>query len=133
VGQGFDTWKKGGVRQAALEAEVPELLAPAHVRGFFVATKHRRILGISTFNPLTYFRREYVVVATDTGLSIIRLKRPPIFRSSLDSVERDLARGDSRVSWKGNKLLVDGVTYFPIPFHGEDAAAVACAVSAVPG
>jgi hypothetical protein len=124
VGQGFDTWKKGGVRQVALEAAVPEFLAPAHVRGFFVATKHRRILGISTFNPLTYFRREYVVVATDTGLSIIRLKRPPIFRASLDSVELNLTRGDGRVSWKGSRLLVDGVTYFPIPFHGEGAAAI---------
>jgi hypothetical protein len=125
VGRRFETWTKGGVRQVALEAEVPAYLAPSRLAGFFVATRVRRIFPISAFNPMALFRREYVVAATDSDMAILRLKLPAIFRGTIAGLEQRCARNAVRINWDGTCLRVNDDEYFPIPFHKEDADRVA--------
>jgi hypothetical protein len=125
MGDGFDTWKKGGLRQSALEAAVPEYLAPARIGPFFVATEKRRIFPWSSLNPLALFRREFVLVIADDKLLVLGLKRPAIFRATIASVESETALPAPTIEWTGGSLRVDGKRYFPIPFHDEDAASVA--------
>jgi len=125
MGTGFDTWKKGGFRQSALEAAVPEYLAPARIGPFFVATEKRRIFPWSSLNPLALFRREFVLVIADDKLLVLGLKRPAIFRATIAYVESETALPAPTLDWSGGSFRVDSKRYFPIPFHDEDAARVA--------
>jgi hypothetical protein len=120
-GGGSDPWKRGGIRQVALLKAVPDHLAPANVAGFFVATKVRRSFPAGSANPITYLRREYVVAFTDLEVVVIRLKRPPIFRAAIAGTEKTYDRQSVDIEKDGAGLRIDGDTYFPIPFHADEA------------
>jgi hypothetical protein len=125
VGDGFDSWKKGGVRQATLEAVVPTYLSPKEVVGFFVATRRPRSFPRSSFNPLAMLRREFVLAVAGDNLSVLSLKRPAIFRASIANVETEVPLATADIDWDGKRLRVNDKSYFPIPFHGEEAAQLA--------
>ena len=122
---GFDAWKKGGLRQSALEEAVPEYLAPARIGPFFVATEKRRIFPWSSLNPVALFRREFVLVVTDDKLLVLALKRPAIFRATIAWIESETPLPATTTEWTGDSFRVGGRRYFPIPFHDEDAAMLA--------
>lgn len=116
-------WQKGGVRYAKLKQIVPTYLAPASLRIFFVAVRHH---GGTTrlLNPFTPLQREYVVAATDHGISVLWLKRPGVFRASIGGVEYAGSAQEANVHWQGDSLMVGGISYEPIAFHKEDAEAL---------
>jgi hypothetical protein len=125
VGESFDAWKKGGLRQSALEEAVPDYLAPAHIGPFFVASEKRRIFPWSSLNPLVLFRREFVLAIADDKLIVLGLKRPAIFRASIADIESETPLTAPTIEWTGGSFRISGKRYFPIPFHDEDAAMLA--------
>lgn len=131
MGDGFDHWKKGGVRQSALEAVVPAYLSPRSVTAFFVATRKLRRFPWSSLNPLVTFRKEFVLAATNHTLAVLRLKRPAIFRAAIADVEAEVDLADPSIKWDGKRIAVADENYFPIPFHDEDAARVVSRCQAV--
>jgi hypothetical protein len=116
-----ETWKKGGIRQAALETRVPERLVPRPARAFFVACRGRG--NLSTFSHC--FHREYVIAATDDGAVVLALRRPAIFRATIARTVSDLRADDPALGWDDEAFLVDGRYYRPIRGHEGDADEVA--------
>jgi hypothetical protein len=114
-------WQKGGIRYAKLKEIVPAYLAPEKVEAFFVAVRGARRGRL--LNPFTPLHREFVVAATPTGVKVLRLKLPGVFRASIKSTVFE-GHGEA-VSWNGKQMVVDGVAYKPISFHTEDAQDVA--------
>lgn len=121
-------WQKGGLRYAKLKEIVPAYLAPAEVLAFFVGV---RSAG-GTFrliNPFTPLQQEFVLAATTDGLSILRLRRPGVFRASIRDVSYN-RRPPIDITWEDGKVVVDGEsTYAPIAFHHEDAKRVVAILS----
>jgi len=113
-------WQKGGLRYAKLKKLVPEFLKPASSRLFFVAVRKRGGL-VRLCNPLTPLQREFVVAATDRGITVLSLRRPGVFRASIGGVvyEGSVEQADVKLTEGG--LSVGGVTYEPIAFHKQDA------------
>lgn len=132
MGEGFDAWKKGGLRQSALEEAVPEYLAPARIGPFFVATEKRRIFPWSSLNPLALSRREFVLVVADDKLLVLGLKRPAIFRATIAYLESETPLPAPTIEWTGASFRVGGKRYFPIPFHDENAAMLASRCQPLP-
>lgn len=120
MGDGFDAWKKGGIRQSALEEAISEYLAPVRNGPFFVATEKRRIFPWSSLNPLALFRREFVLVVADDKLLVLGLKRPAIFRATIAHIESETPLIASTLEWTGGSFRVGDKRYFPIPFHDGD-------------
>jgi len=122
VSSAASDWQKGGFRYAKLKGIVPAYLAPAEVLAFFVAVKGAggQLRLVSPFTPL---QREYVLAATTNGLTILRLRRPGVFRASIrDSIYE--SREPADVRWTDGRVSVGGETYAPIAFHSEDAEQV---------
>lgn len=119
----FSDWQKGGVRYAKLKVVVPEYLAPAEVLAFFVAV--RRGSSLRLINPFSPLQREYVIAATTTGVSVLRLRRPGVFRASIGETVAAGVVAPENVAWKDGRMTICGVAYQPISFHGPDAEAVA--------
>jgi len=115
-------WQTGGLRYAKLKEVIPAYLAPAEVLAFFVAVKGAggRLRLVNPFTPL---QREYVLAATTNGLTILRLRRPGVFRASIrDSIYE--SREPADVRWTDGRVSVDGEMYAPIAFHSEAAEQV---------
>jgi hypothetical protein len=101
MGESFDAWKKGGLRQSVLEEAVPNYLPAARI------------------GPL------FVLAAADDKLLVLGLKRPAIFGATIASIESETPLTAPTVEWTGGSFRVSGKQYFPIPFHDEDAARLA--------
>jgi len=112
-------WLKGGLRYAKLKDIVPEYLAPEPVEAFFVAVGGRgrwpRLL-----NPLSPFQREYVVAVTAKKVFVLRLKRPAVFRASIDKIVSETRR-EAAAKWDNGRVVLGETSYWPISFHSEDA------------
>jgi hypothetical protein len=121
-------WLKGGLRYAKLKKVVPAYLAPEPVEAFFVAVTSRGRLS-RLLNPLSPLQREYVVAATPRTVFVLKLKRPGVFRASIGGVVHEALRDTADCKWIDDKLVLDGVDYWPISFHGEDAEALASLIS----
>lgn len=117
-------WQKGGLRYLKLKEIVPDFLAPAEVRGFFVAV--RRHGGMfRLLNPFSPLQREYVIAATTEGAIVLRLRRPGVFRASIAQAVYRAPAEEATVGWREGRILIGGVEYEPIAFHQEDAERVA--------
>lgn len=115
---------KGGLRYAKLKTVVPDYLSPEPVEAFFVAVTGRGHLP-RLLNPFSPLQREYVVAATPERIFVLKLKRPGVFRASIGGVVYEARREIADCKWTDDRLVVDGVDYWPISFHGEDAEALA--------
>jgi hypothetical protein len=60
--------------------------------------------------------------ATPTGVRILKLKLPGVFRASIKGEE---SAGEGEVSWDGERMILGGTSYRPVSFHAEDAEEVA--------
>lgn len=104
---------------------VPEYLEPASLLSF-CAVVRRRGRPFRLVDPLTPLQREYVVAATDKGVTVLWLRRPGVFRANVGGIlyEGQFDRAD--VSWTDDdKLSIAGVAFEPIAFHRQDAEEVA--------
>jgi hypothetical protein len=120
----LDEWKKGGLRYTLLKQRVPDFLAPVELRCFFVAV--RKFGGLLRLTGLiTLFQREYVIAATDNGVSVLLLKRPGVFSATIAGSTYEASLDEAKAKWKSGGLILDGVEYRPIAFHDEDALDVA--------
>ena len=117
-------WQKGGLRTAKLKRIVPEFLEPASLRLFLVAVRKRGGV-VRLFNPFTVLHREYVVAATDKGITVLWLRRPGVFRASIGGVVYEGSVEQTDVRLTEGELSVGGVTYEPIAFHKQDAEELA--------
>ncbi len=117
-------WQKGGLRYLKLKELVPDFLAPAQIRGFFVAVRNHGG-KFRLFNPFTPLQREYVIAATTDGVAVLRLRRPGVFRASIADVLYQASAEQAGVDWHDGRFAVGGVKYQPIAFHQEDAERVA--------
>lgn len=88
--------------------------------GFCVALRERSA-GRRLLNLLVPFEREYVFVATENGVFVLRLRRPGVFSSKILGKEYDTPLDYSAVGWQEGKLVVNGDEYRPTAFHKEDA------------
>lgn len=113
-------WLKGGLRYAKLKGSVPEYLAPEPVEAFFVAVAGRGRLP-RLLNPLSPFQREYVIATTSGKVVVLRLKRPGVFRATIDKVSYETRREGASIEWDAGKVVLAGTEYWPISFHGDDA------------
>jgi hypothetical protein len=120
----FDAWKKGGLRYRRLKQRVPEFLSPAKVDAFFVAVRKRGRIP-ELLNPLSPLQHEYVIAATSDGVSVLRLRRPGVFSATITGIEYEAALDAANIEWREGRLALDGVEYFPIAFHNDDAEQVA--------
>lgn len=121
-------WQKGGLRYAKLKRVVPEFLAPAPVRSFFVGVRSgRRFRLLNPFSPL---RREYVLAVTDDEVVILRLRRPGVFRASIAGIAYRANLDQASVAWNNGRCVVNRVDYHPITYHSEDAKQLAALVNA---
>ncbi len=64
-------------------------------------------------------------MVADDKLLVLGLKRPAIFRATIAYIESETFLPAPTIEWTGGSFRVGGKRYFPIPFHGEDAALVA--------
>lgn len=112
-------WQKGALRYAKLKRVVPEFLAPAPVRSFFVSVRSNGRFRL--LNPLSPLQREFVVAVTDDEVVILTLRRPGVFRASIAGVAYRSKLAQANVGWRDGKCDVDGVNYRPISYHDEDA------------
>lgn len=113
-------WLKGGLRYAKLKDVVPEYLAPESVEAFFVAVAGRGRLP-RILNPLSPLQREYVIAITTGKVVVLRLKRPGIFRATIDKVFYEASREDAAIEWDAGKVAIAGTEFWPISFHEDDA------------
>jgi hypothetical protein len=116
-------WQKGGLRYAKLKEIIPAYLAPVKVLAFFVAV---RSAGgpLRLANPFSPLQREYVLVATTNGLAILSLRRPGVFRASIQETIYE-CHPPIEIGWEKGKVVVAGQPpYAPIAFHREDAEQV---------
>jgi hypothetical protein len=119
----FEEWLKGGLRQKLLRQRVPAYLEPASVQAFFIGVRKRggrkRLI-----NPFSIFDREYVIAATNRGISVLRLKRPGVFNAQIAGVEYEAPVASADVKWHGDEMIVGGQSYRPVSFHASDAEQV---------
>lgn len=121
-------WLKGGLRYAKLKSVIPAYLSPEPVEAFFVAVAGRGHLP-RLLNPFSPLQREYVVAATPEKVFVLKLKRPGVFRASIGGVNHEAHREAVDCKWVDDKFVLDGVDYWPISFHGEDAEALVSLIS----
>jgi hypothetical protein len=114
---------KGGLRYAKLKDVVPRHLEPEPVEVFFVAVGGRgrfpRLL-----NPFSPLQREYVIAITPRKVVVLRLKRPGVFRASIDKMVYEARRRGAAIKWEDGRVVLAGNEYWPISFHGDDAQAL---------
>jgi len=75
-------------------------------------------------NPLSPLQREYVVAVTAEKVVVLKLKRPGVFRASVDGVIYRADRRKVAAKMENGKVVLDEADYWPISFHGEDAEAL---------
>lgn len=120
----FDEWKKGGLQYRMLKQRVPEYLSPVQVHDFAVAVRTPARFP-ELLNPLSPMKREYVIALTSKGVSVLALRRPGVFSWKISDTEYEASHEDASVVWDNDKLVIGGVTYFPISFHKKDAKRIA--------
>ncbi|HVV50263.1 MAG TPA: hypothetical protein VHO06_11430 [Polyangia bacterium] len=120
-GMSYEDWERGGLRHLRLKERLPNYLEPRSVRAFFVACRGGGRLSILSY----VFRREYAVAATDEGVVVVRIRRPPIVSARLTGIVAELRADDPQLAWDDETFVVAGRDYRPIRHHEAAADEVA--------